>query len=325
MIYSETDPAAKPTLDAAFNETIASGADSYQLAVTWASLETSPGVIDISSLVTLLDTVQSAGLTPYLAIKTIDTVPLAIPGDLIDPNDNTSFVAGKSFDDAEVIARFEALLDAVVPALVARGGFFVSVGNEIDDWIGAHPAERTPFLNFLTAARARVQSLDARLAVGATLTHKVFATDPTLFNEVRDRSDAVAMNYYPLDSGAVRSPTVVATELAAVVTACGDRPLLIQEAGYPSGSLNGSDEAMQRDFVEQLFLFAASEPKVRFLSLLHLADHTSSSVQFFQTYYGTSDPQFVEFIATLGLRESDGTVKLAYPALLNGLQAAKTP
>ena len=325
VIYSEADPAAKPTLDQSYGEMIAAGANSYELSVTWASLESAPGVIDLTALDNLLSIIQGAGQLPYLVIKTVDTVSLEIPADLRDANDRLALAGGRSFDDPVIVNRFKLLLDSLVPLLVSRGGFFLSVGNEIDIHFSQVPQRKTPFLNFLIEARTHCRTLNPDLAVGATLTYEGFQSDPQYFDLIRDNSDAVALNYYPLTNGLVRSPNLVATELGAVVQRAGNKPVLIQEAGYPTGTLNGSSEAMQRDFFDNLFNYVATEPRIRFLSCLHLADYTATELSSFLQFFQSTDPLFVEFLTTLGARNRDGSPKLGYSALLQGTARAKTP
>ncbi|MDF1660407.1 MAG: hypothetical protein P1V97_01445 [Planctomycetota bacterium] len=325
VIYSTVDPTAKATLDQSFGEVITAGANSYELSVTWASLESAPGIVDLSSLDNLLTIIQNAGQIPYLVIKTVDTVSLEIPLDLRDANDSNQLAAGRAFDDPVIINRFKAVLDALVPLLVQRGGFFLSVGNEIDINFSAVPSRKTPFLNFLIAVRNHCQQLDSRLAIGATLTYDSLNSDPSYFDSIRDNSDAMAINYYPLTNGMVRSPGLVASELGAVVQRAGTKPVLLQEAGYPTGALNGSSEAMQKTFVENLYDYVSTEPRIRFLSSLHLADYTAADIQSFSIFYNSTDPQFVEFLSSLGMRNNDGSAKLSYPALLQGMTKAKTP
>ena len=329
VVYSGTDPAATTTLDAAFAECVAAGADTYQLSVTWASLESAPGTVDVSTLRTLLTTVHATGLRPYLLLKTIDTSTLTLPADLTDPAHADQLAPGLSFNSPTVITRFSAVLDQVVPLLIAQSGFALSVGNEVDPWLATHAAQQTPFLAFLDAARQHAHGLDPRLAITATCTAGILDTDPTLFASLLARSDAACFTYYPLDATfTVREPTVVAADLARLVTAAGDRQVLLQEAGYPSGYApgpgNGSTLTKQADFVTAVFTALAAQPRIRFCSFLHLADYTPADVATFSAYYGSTAPLFVEFLSTLGLRTSSGAAKPAYQALLNGL-GARTP
>lgn len=326
VIYSAPDATAKTTLDTSYAETLVAGVDLYQLSVTWSSLEPTPNHVDVSALNSLLTTVANTGLKPYLVIKTIDTGTLTIPSDLVDPAHADQLAAGVAFDSPAVLARFGAVLDQVAPLLVAKGGFVLSVGNEVDQWLGSHASSKTSFLNFVAAARTRSHALDARLAIAVTCTHAILSTDSSLFAQLLTRTDAACFTYYPVDSSMrVRDPSVVAADLAAMTSAAGDRYVLLQEAGYPSGYTptpgNGSSQAQQAAFIDNLFAGLAAQTRIRCCSFLQLADYTAADVAGFTTYYGSSAPLFVEYLATLGLRQNTGSEKLAYQRFLAGLRA----
>jgi len=325
VIYSTPAPAAQATLDAAFAGAIAAGADTYELALSWAALETSPGVIDTALLDTLLGQISGSGLVPYLNVTTIDTVQLNLPADFVDPMDSTELATGVTFADPALSARFRTLLDAVVPRLVAHGGFYLAIGNEVDAWLGARPAAVADYLTFLTAARAYARTLDDELAIGVAVQYGILATQPILFADLRVATDAVAFTYYPLNPDfSVQSPLVVPVDFAAMLAAVDPDPLLLQEVGYPAGyamnGMLGSTQAQQMEFVDAVFAEIAASPRIRFVSFLHLADWSPAELDLFELYYGLTDPRFREYLGTLGMREhADGAAKAAWAAFIAGL------
>tara|TARA_R110002073_G_scaffold66506_2_gene165953 strand:+ start:7105 stop:8229 length:1125 start_codon:yes stop_codon:yes gene_type:complete len=326
LIYSAPAPAAQPTLDAAFNLAINNGLRGYELSIPWSRLEQVAGVIDTAYLNNLLSNVSNAGLVPYLVIPTVDTNQLALPTDLVDPGDSTQLAPGLTFDDPAIVNRMHVLLDEVVPRLVAHGGFYLSVGNEVDVWLAANPAAEGHFANFMDDARMHAQSIDTRLAVGATVTYGVIANDLTLLQLLQTASDNMAFTYYPLNPDfTVRNPNQVAGDLATMLAAVAPDPLLLQEVGYPSGysiPTNGSSEELQRQFVQAIFSALVGQPRIRFCSMLHLADWSSAELDTFQTYYGINDPLFREYLGSLGLREhATGNAKTAWTQFIQGLNS----
>jgi hypothetical protein len=324
VVYSAPAPAAQAVLDADFASCISAGATTYELSVTWASLEPTPGTIDTSSLSALLTTVTSSHLVPYLVIKTIDTNQLTLPADLMDASDATKLNGSLQFDSPQVLTRFAALMDAVTPLLVGQGGFYLAVGNEVDVWLGANPTAQNAYMTFVAQARARVHLDDARLAVGATCTFGVVGAAPALLSALLAVSDAASYTYYPLNADySVRPPTVVSGDLSALVAAAQGKQVLLQEVGYPAGYLptpgNGSSAAMQQQFVTNIFAALAAQPAIRYCSFMQMADYTPAEVTSFSTYYGISQPLFLEYLATLGLVDSTGVSKAAFAALLSGL------
>ena len=325
IIYSQPSSAAQATLDAAFSECIARGADSYELSMAWTDIETSPGVYDTGYFDNLLALTQAAGLLPYLVIKTIDTVTLNLPPDLVDAADSSELAQGLTWNDPSLLSRFEAVLDLVVPRLVQAGGFYLSVGNEVDGYLSARPAAQSDFVAFVAHSRSHVHASEERLAVGATLTFSALGNTPQLVSDLRSASDLLAWTYYPLNPDFTpQSPSVVSADIAAMRNAVAPRALLLQEVGYPAGwtgaPTNGSSHEKQRAFVENLFVEMGLDPEIRFMSLLQLADWSAAELDVFEDYYGLSDPMFREYLGTLGLRENaDGATKPSYAEFLLGL------
>lgn len=324
VIYSNTAPEAAEAIGAAFAESLAAGVDAYELAVSWGDLEAAPGVFNAASLTDPLDILASVGVLPYISLQTINTVNLTLPADLMGAS-ASELAAGLSFDDPALLDRFGALLDTIVPPLAERGGFFISVGNEIDPWLADHPDQVEPFLAFVAASRARVQTLAPGMGVGATVTFDAVAEGVPWLPDLLAISDAAVFTYYPLAADyTARDPAVVAEDVARMVAAAGDLPVLLQEVGYPSGYLpdpsNGSSVEQQRQFVVNMFDAVAAHPPIRFVSFLQLADWGDAVCDYFMTYYGVSEPRFGEYLCSLGLHEYDGTPKPAFDAFLEGVR-----
>ncbi|MEM7202499.1 MAG: hypothetical protein AAF628_19665 [Planctomycetota bacterium] len=325
IAYSTPTPAARAALDAAFGECIAAGVSTHELSFSWAELESSPGVLDTSTLTRTLVRTQTSGLASYLVIKTIDGSTLSLPADLVHADDPNELAAGLTFHHPAVLARLDALIDAVAPLLVLSGGFYLSVGDGVDGWLASRPEHLSGFAAFVTSARARARGHDARLAVGATLRFSSIVLADQVLSAVRTASDVVAFTYYPLKPDlAVRSPDVVAADLATMRQAAQPAPLVLQAIGYPSGwsgaPTNGSSPELQRQFVANVFAAIAQDPGIRYVSFRQLADWSRSEVTRLAETHAVTAPGLPEFLATLGLREhADGAAKPAYAQFLRGL------
>lgn len=328
VIYSppEDDPDALVRLDAAFGEAVQSGASAHELAISWSDLEPRPGEIDTTYLESLLEILNGARLQPYLSITTINTVKLTLPADLMT-TDEYELAESRHFDDPVIVERFARLLDAVAPLLARHGGFFVSVGNEVEGWLEARPDEAPGFVAFVEAARHYVHQLEPRLGVGATITHGGVERGWEYIDDLLAVSDAAAFTYYPLnDDFSVRDPSVGAADIALMVEAAGNLPVLFQEVGYPSGYLpvpgNGSSGEKQRQFFENFLAEIQRYPQVRFASVLQLSDWSSAVCDAFVQYYTgqAALPQLHEYLCSLGLLEYDGTPKPAFDTFLTALR-----
>ncbi|QDU66076.1 hypothetical protein [Engelhardtia mirabilis] len=325
LIYSDPPLSALAVMDAAWSECLAAGVDGFELAISWSDIEVAPGIYDTTYLDTLLILLQIAGLETFLNVATIDTVNLSLPADLVDPSDPQELAPGLTWDHPLVVLRFREVLDRVAPLLVERDGFFLSVGNEVDTYLGSRPEQQVPYASFVAAAADYTHQLEPKLGVGSTVTLNALFQTPALFELLRQVGDNVPFTYYPVNGdGTVMDPSVVPGHIAAMAAAVAPRPLILQELGYPSGWQQlggiGSSLERQRQFVENAFAAFASAGNVRFASFLQLGDWGPAELALFQLYYGITDPLFLEFLGSLGFREHfTGAPKPAYDQFLFGL------
>ena len=95
------------------------------------------------------------------------------------------------------------------------------------------------------------------------------------------------------------------------------RNVVFQEVGYPSATQLNSSESKQAEFIHQVFAaWRDSQQRIEFLNLFLLYDFSSDLVNNLTAYYGLSDANFVAYLATLGLRNTNNTGKAAWPVVL---------
>lgn len=320
--YGQVMPGEEGTLEDAFFEVITEGAvDTYHLSFYWQALQPTSGDIDLGPLRESLRILEAFQLAPQITFPTIDTVNLVLPQDFMNPNDPAALRDGLRFDDPSVIAAFGDLLDVAVPTIKRRGGFYISVGNEVDGWLSAHPEEVAAFAAFVAAARERVQERHPEVAIGVTMTYSGAVAHPDILAAMQAASDVVAFTYYPLNADfTVQDPAVVADDIARIVALANGGPVLLQEVGYPSGYLpesgNGSSGDLQAQFVDAMFDALAVHPEIRFVSFLQLGEWPGDLCDFFAQYYAIGGETFREYLCTLGLRTYSGKAKPAYDVFL---------
>jgi hypothetical protein len=275
---------------------------------TWSALEPTPGHIDVSQLQNGLEYYHQKGLKVLLGIQVINTVRREVPSDL----------AAVSFDDPQFIARFHTLLDAVRGAL-SGAEQYLSIGNEVDVYLQAQPTEWKAYTSFYADAVAYLHDHSPGLLIGVTTTFGGSAGESgAMVHSLNASSDVVILTYYPLQGDAqALPPTSPATDIPRMVSLAGGKPVVLQEAGYPSGGLNASSEAAQQQFVTELFqAWHAAGNNAPFLSYFLLYDFDTTTCNALGTYYGSMDPAFLSYLCTLGLRHSDGTPKPAWDAFV---------
>jgi len=275
---------------------------------TWSELEPAPGQFALTGLQSELARHRQNGLQIYLGIQIINTVKRELPADL----------QSRSFDDPQALSRFHALIDALQPVL---SGFehYLSIGNEVDTYLSNNPAQWTSYLVFYEDALAYLHQKRPSLLVGVTAGLEGYSS--TNVNEVaalNTHSDFIALTYYPMQPGAqVRTADAPRTDLPLMVSRAGGRPVVLQEAGFPSGALSGSSEQSEAQFVTAaLDAWKAQGNSMPFLSCFLLYDFDASTCAAFDAYYGVNDPAFTEFLCTLGLRRADGSEKAAWASFV---------
>ena len=325
ITFSDPLPEYAETLTNAYVDAVIAGSRAYELNLMWSDLEPTPNTIDTSYLESLLIDLSDLPIIPYFVVKTIDTVRLSMPADLVDANDPTQLANGMSFDDPIIIARWQALLDEVIPLLVEYNGFFIAVANEADIWLQSNPDQLDGVVSFVEQSRDYIHNIDSRMAVGINITYE--GINQNGFENLPDFlavSDAVSFSYYPLNSDfSPHDPSVVFDDIPHMIELADDLPILLQEVGYPSGYIptpsNNSSVDLQAEFVSNMFDMIINYPQIRFVSFLHLGDWSDADCDGFLTYYGSDAASFREYLCSLGFYTSDGQPKPAYNTFMDGL------
>lgn len=269
-----------------------------------------------------------------LSLRTINTVAVEIPSDL----DQVSGTTGRvSFDTAEMKSRFKAFVDHVFSRIPSVDLLSVSVGNEIDGYLGSNAtawAQYSAFVNDVVVHVRSAHPTASPLTVGVKATYHGILDHGAEIGALNANSDVVMMTYYPLKGDfTVEDPSVVGPDMTAAITALasnglGDKPIYLLEAGYPTAGPSSycancnSSEAKQASFVRNLFsAWEANADKIQAVNFNWLTDVSQATVDEWKLYYGVDVPAFLEYLRTLGYRQADGTAKQGWTAILSEAHA----
>ena len=288
--------------DAAMDMVKIAGAQAVNLTVFWDDIETAPGEYnpDPNWLAVANAYYPAQNVQVSLVISVIDTTANRLPADLAD----------KPFAAPAVIERGQRLLDYVFSQIPDLNLTSLSIGNEVDIYLGGDAALWQQYQTFYKAAAAYARSKQPGLDVGVKATYDGlvdFASDH--LTAINQSSDVIMMTYYPLKGDfTVEDPLVVPSAFKEITSKYPDRPIFIMEAGYPSSSDCDSSEAKQAEFIHQVFTaWDAHADQIQLISFTWLTDLHPSSVDEMENYYGLSDHKFGEFLRTLGLRTYPGS------------------
>lgn len=286
------------------------GMQVVSLKLNWDDIEKKPGVFDSPWPKIANAYYPRQNIQVSLRLATLDTTKNRLPPDL----------RGKPFDDPAVIARFNRLLDYLFEQMPDVKLTELSIGNEVDGVLGNDAVRWEQYTRFFTATRQHAREKRPGLKVGVSVMFTGHVGATASYSAVlNQRADVVMVSYYPLTPAfKVRVPKVVVDDFDAICKKYPNRPVSFVEAGYPSGGSCASSEARQRQFVDELFAaWDRHADQIGCITFVWLTDASASALAGFQQYYGVTNPAFVDYLGTLGLRTFSGAGqdKLAFTAL----------
>jgi hypothetical protein len=294
---------------AAWTEAKRIGIRAVTLPVDWAAAERKPGEYDLTWPKVADGFYPREGVEIGLVLRDLNTNRDERPADL----------RTKPFDDPMVLERWRRFADAVLDAMPKSRLGWISVGNEVDVSLGSDKDKVAAYGRYLRSAFAHLRKRRPGVRLGTALTFDGVRTRGAILKPILAEGDVAMVNYYLMD-GARRPPgTQVPKDLDAMAAFAAGKPLLVTEAGAPSGTAIGSSEAAQAEFIRTL-LPEARRRKIPYVNLVWMNDVGDAEVAKFTAYYGFSEPEFKDFLATLGLRHADGKPKPAWIALEKTLE-----
>ncbi len=300
------DPGLKDYLDA-FALTHSAGVNGNAVTEKWSTLEPATG-ININGFIDGLNSFEDFYPdTVLMGIQVINTTAKETPADLLNV----------PFDDPQMLQRFEALFDKILVRL-DHDVRYLSIGNEVDVYLGNHPEEWATYKTFYDGAVAYVHGVAPSIQVGVTATYGGSLDYTDEVSRLNEHSDALILTYYPLGTAfTANNPDAPLTDFPQMVALADGLPVVLQEVGYPSAELLDSSEAEQADFIHNVFTaWQAQGDAIPFLDIFLLHDLTEQICSKLEDYYGLKHANFHAYLCTLGLRASDGTPKLAWDAFV---------
>lgn len=291
------------------------GLDMVSLPIPWDSVEVGRGryALDPNYLAIANAYFPTVGLKVALEVNPIDTNHPRLPLHL----------RGHAFDNPAVVEGYQRLLDYVFGQIPDLDLVSLTIGNEVDGLLHDKGA-REAYIRFLRQVIPHAKSKRPGLIVGVkAMFHGLTGRHKAWLQRLNGVTDVVMATYYPLrEDFTVAPPETVSDDLAKLVEAFPGRTLHLAEIGCPSGPRVMSSEATQAAFVRQAFqAWDTHSDQIKLMNFTWLHDQPDSSIQHFEEYYGSSDPRFIEFLATLGLRTRGGKDKAAFRELVRQAKA----
>lgn len=289
----------------AFNLAYNTGVRAVELPVVWDDSEPKPGEYVSGWLPTANLYYPKAGVRLALSLNPIDTNNLRLPKDL----------KGKVLNDPEVISRYKSFIDFVAGQLPDSDVFFVSIGNEIDVYLGSSDKLWQQYTEFFSLVAPHVREKFPNAVVGSKITYDGIIGLKDKVGNFNSYADVAMVTYYPFKKGSfvVRDPMTVYDDFEDIISLYPDKKIYFAEIGYPSGGPNESSEEKQAQFIRHTFAaWDSHRLDIPFLNFQWLHDASPETVAGWQKYYGFKDKKFASFLGSLGIRTFDGKDKQAF-------------
>lgn len=291
------------------------------VSFAWDELETAPGVFGATPnfLRIANDFYRTRTLRLSLALAVIDTNNDRRPADLLSLR----------YDHPAVIARFTALVRWVIDQFPDVTIECLAIGNEIDVTLGGDAGLWGAYRRFFEAVAPRVKARLPDACVGAKATFDVVQNEParSQYAALVEQADAWLLTYYPLNADfTVQPPGAVHADFERMAAVPGSKPVRLLEIGYPTSTACRSSEALQAEFITQMFAaWDDRADRIREIDYFCLHDFDPAIVAGLETYYGISSPQFAGFLGTLGLRRwpGEGDAKAGFQRLRDEVAARR--
>lgn len=232
-------------------------------------------------------------------------------------------LAARPLDDAELGARYDRLTDYALDQLPDTNVTALFFASAVDVPLGDDAAKHAAFATFVTRAAAHVHAARPKVKVGFVVTASGAITASARLSAAWAASDVIGVTYLPVDAAAqVRPLASVASHLDALVAALpAGKPIVVREVGYPTAPECGGTDAAQAAFVSAIFgSWDRHADRIGTMTFRELVDLDSAAAATLAARYGRSDPAFVGFLGSLGLRRGN-QAKPAMGALVREARA----
>jgi hypothetical protein len=271
----------------------------------WTSVETSPLTYNLTIFDIANSYYPAQNKVIDLTLAPIATNALEVPSDLTTT----------AFSSTVMINRFKRLLDSVkahIPNITLSS---LVIGSEHNVYLGSNTVKWNEYTVFYNAVSAYAKTIWPGLKVATELTFDGMVNQNSFAQTLNSSSDYIGVSYYPLNANfTVKPVSTIPVDFATLVGLYPSKPLCFYQYGYPSSTTCNSSDLQQAQFITQTFTtWDTYAAQIKLIDFTWLHDLSPATVAYYSTYYGISDPVFLEYLRTLGLRTwgSTGTDKLA--------------
>jgi hypothetical protein len=226
---------------------------------------------------------------------------------------------GNPLTNANTMAAMYNFITLFIDTMNPVLDYFV-FGGDVELYFKTRPAELDSFVVLAHQVSDYIDSNYPAIKFGVAVNFRSgIKYDQSIWNRVKPFSDMLVLTYWPVPSNFMVEPTAIDSvefDIADMVAAAESKPIVILGSGLPTASALGGSEALQADFVRETFVQTMNIPQIEAVGFDYLADFDTTQIYWYQNFYITYDPNFYHYISSLGLMDSLGNPKAAYPVYL---------
>lgn len=297
-----SEPLSEETFLGALRDEMRLGVEAAYISLKWSDLE-GEQPFNPKAFQDPIGIAKILGGDVVICIKPIDTSVKCVPVAL----------AMKPFDDPQMVAQWEAMLEKIIP-LLPKNIKAISFGNEVDVYLGNHPEEVAGYLSMVKTARTLFKGAGIKAPVGVITTFDGLQRRPELVKKIQSNFDVTMMTYYPLGQTFEVMPiTSIDSHFSSMLAVAGAKPLVLTEIGCPAGEANKSSEDIQAEFVKSSFAqLQKHSAQITFANFFQQSDFPAQMVDGLEMYYQLKDEKFRSYLSTIGLKAATGKPRKAY-------------
>lgn len=297
------------TWDDAYNLSIEKGINYISIDLDWNQLEPNKDVYKLEILAAIDLLFASDNLPVLLKIHPINQNYSALPEDL----------EGKALNNSIIINRFKSLLSKVNQATNNANISKICIGNEIDTYLNLEENRWIEYNDFIKNVTPHIKDMwGESIQVSSVITFSAFDSQNEYILESIKNLDFISFTYYPLDNDfTVKNPFTIEADYQKIIDIADKKDIVITECGFPSSDICNSSQALQSDFIKEVFhVWDKKSDQIEAIVFTWLTDYSESQINEIieELNYGNlpNNLEFKAFLSSLGLRNSDGSPKVAF-------------
>lgn len=257
------------------------------LELDWSEIEPKEGKYNLEETIEKFETYSEKGWRPFVYLRAIDSDDITVPK-YLKGTDDTISLSDIDVSSPRFIARYNKLMDIIVPLVRKHNGFAIMIANEPDNFLTPNPELTDQVITFLNAARNHIHVIDSKMAVGVALSNGFDHDDDA--NNIREplphhlalikASDIAVYNFYCLKLPQEEQAGSIKARIQSRIAAAKGKDIVIQELGCPSGQKAGFSEEFQKRFFE-LAYNEMQDTSIRISIVFQLVDWTEATIKFY--------------------------------------------